>query len=175
MIVEKMGGTIGVESEVGAGSCFRFSIPYLQSTEERVSPEPPERKYAPASGEDGTWKVLVAEDIDSNYLLVEALLGKRYRLIRACNGLEAVELFRSERPDVVLMDMKMPVLDGYEATRRICAEAPDVPVIAMSAFAFEHDREKAMEAGCCDYITKPLSLVELNRKLNGCLIRNLKE
>lgn len=175
MIVDKMGGTLDVESEVGVGTCFRFTIPYRQNTEENVVPELSEMRSASPSGAIDTWKVLVAEDVDSNFLLVSALLGKRYRLIRACDGQQAVELFRSERPDVVLMDMKMPVMDGYEATRMIRAEAPGVPVIAMSAFAFQNDREKAMEAGCCDYITKPLSLGELNRKLNGCLIRNPKE
>lgn len=174
MIVDNMGGTIRAESEVGKGSCFRFSIPYHRSEDEVVTSGRTEKKQALCSDGNEIWKVLVAEDLDSNYLLVEALLGKRYRLIRARNGEEAVELARTEKPDVVLMDMKMPIMDGYEATRRICA-ASDVPVIAMSAFAFENDRDKAMEAGCCDYITKPLSLLELNRKLNECLIRNLGE
>lgn len=176
MIVEKMGGAISVESELGKGACFRFSIPYCLSEDggQAAAATTSEKRFDSTVSDRDTWKVLVAEDIDSNFLLVEALLGKRYQLIRARNGREAVEKFVSERPDVILMDMKMPVLDGYEATRQI-RETSDVPIIAMSAFAFEHDREKAIEAGCSEYVTKPLSLIELNRKLNGCLIRNLRD
>ena len=91
--------------------------------------------------------ILVAEDVESNFLLLKALLGKTYNLLHAYNGSEAVEMFDNNQPDLILMDVKMPVMDGLEATR----------IIALTAFAFDQDRIRVMEAGCNDFLTKPLS------------------
>ena len=101
--------------------------------------------------------ILVAEDVESNFLLLKALLGKTYNLLHAYNGSEAVEMFDNNQPDLILMDIKMPVLDGLAATRVIRAESKEVPIIALTAFAFDDDRVKALEAGCNDFLTKPLS------------------
>ena len=102
-------------------------------------------------------RILVAEDNDSNYILMNYILKKHYEYFRARNGQEAVELAQSEKPDLVLMDIKMPVMDGLEATRQIKALMPDLPVIALTANAFDSDRHDAFAAGCNDFISKPVN------------------
>ena len=86
-------------------------------------------------------------------------------MIRAPDGQEAIDLVPKVRPDLVFRDIKMPVVDGYEATRAIRKISKEVPILAITAFAFESDREKALEAGCTDYLTKPISRDLLNQKL----------
>lgn len=102
-------------------------------------------------------KVLVAEDTDSNYLLVYTLLKREYDVKRACNGFEAIEMYKSYRPDIILMDMKMPGMDGFTATQQIREQDKEIPIIAVTAFAFDQDRQKAIQAGCNDYMSKPIS------------------
>lgn len=101
--------------------------------------------------------VLIAEDNDSNYMLMTYILKKSYQTLRALNGQEAVEMVRNGGIDLVLMDMKMPVMDGLEATRIIKSEYPDLPVLALTANAFDRDREMALDAGCNDFMSKPVS------------------
>lgn len=105
--------------------------------------------------------ILVAEDVDSNYLLLKAFIGKVYKLIHAKNGIEAVEMFEAHNPDLILMDIKMPDMDGLEATRIIRGISTEVPIIALTAFAFDSDRQKAVEAGCNDFLTKPVAKASL--------------
>ena len=102
-------------------------------------------------------RILVAEDNDSNYMLMTYILKKHYEFFRAKNGKEAVEMVESEKPDMVLMDMKMPLMDGLEATRQIRASYPDLPIVALTANAFDNDRQRALEAGCNDFVAKPVS------------------
>jgi len=102
-------------------------------------------------------RILVAEDNDSNYILMNYILKKHYEYFRARNGQEAVELAETEKPDLILMDLKMPVLDGLEATRLIKAKTPDLPIIALTANAFDSDRHAALEAGCDDFLSKPVN------------------
>ncbi len=102
--------------------------------------------------------ILVAEDIDNNFDLINIILRKDYDLIRAVNGVEAVRMYSLRKPDLILMDMKMPEMGGLEATQLIRMESPDVPIIAVTAFAFESDKEKALEAGCNDFISKPIDI-----------------
>ena len=102
-------------------------------------------------------RILIAEDNDSNYILMNYILKKHYDFFRARNGQEAVELAESEKPDLILMDIKMPVMDGLEATRQIKAKNPDLPIIALTANAFDSDRHAAMEAGCSDFLAKPVN------------------
>lgn len=101
--------------------------------------------------------ILVAEDTDSNFDLLEAILGKKHRLIRAHDGMEAVIMYDEVKPDLILMDIKMPNLDGLEATKIIRELSATVPIIAQSAFAYEQDRKAAQEAGCNDFIAKPIA------------------
>ncbi len=100
--------------------------------------------------------ILVAEDNESNFLLVFTVLKKDYSIIRAHNGVEAIDKFKSENPDIILMDIKMPEMDGLTATRKIREYDTRIPIIALSAFAFETDKQEAISAGCNDYITKPV-------------------
>jgi CheY-like chemotaxis protein len=102
-------------------------------------------------------KVLVAEDNDSNYTLMNYVLKRHYEYFRARNGQEAVELTELEKPDLILMDIKMPVMDGLEAARLIKAKHPDLPIIALTANAFDSDRHAAAEAGCSDFLPKPVN------------------
>lgn len=101
--------------------------------------------------------ILVAEDNDSNYILMTYILKRYYQFLRARNGQEAVEMVDKGGIDLVLMDIKMPVMDGLEATAKIKEKHPDLPVVALTANAFESDRQSAMQAGCSDFLTKPVS------------------
>ena len=109
--------------------------------------------------------ILVAEDVESNFLLLKALIGRQYNLLHAYNGQEAVEMFSKYQPDLILMDVKMPIMDGLEATKIIRQQSITVPIIAQTAFAFDQDRVRIMEAGCNDYLTKPLSPVTLKETI----------
>ena len=102
-------------------------------------------------------KILVAEDNDSNFILMTYILKKYYQYERAKNGKEAVEMVEKNDFDIVLMDIKMPVMDGLEATKAIKEIRPDLPVIALTANAFDSDRQLALEAGCNDFLAKPVS------------------
>lgn len=157
MIVEKMGGAITVESELHEGSTFRFTIPYDMYNKQEKFKKNAEReqhlKVAIKSLQLRT--LLVAEDVDSNFLLMNTVLGKKYKLIRARDGREAVDMYKENHPDLIFMDIKMPYMDGLEATRLIRGYSKDIPIIALTAFAFESDRERAIEAGCNDYLVVP--------------------
>ncbi|MFW5774474.1 MAG: response regulator [Tangfeifania sp.] len=116
--------------------------------------------------------ILIAEDDDTSYALLQAYLSKgNYRLLRAVNGKQTIEMVK-ENPGIslILMDLKMPVMDGYEATREIKKMNKDLPVIAQTAYALAGDSQKALDAGCDDYVTKPISKEELLDKIE----RNLK-
>ena len=165
MIVERMDGTIGVDSEVGKGTRFHFSIPVAPRDLPGIDGCTPD-----AAGQQGRWTLLVAEDSDMNFRLIEAVLGQRFRLVRAVTGAEAVEQFANVHPDAVLMDVRMPVMGGLEATRQIRKMSPDVPIIAMSAYSYGNEPELAREAGCNDFLTKPLSQYSLNKILNAALV-----
>ncbi len=102
-------------------------------------------------------KVLVAEDNDSNYMLMTFILKHHYEICRARNGQEAVDIVKTDKPDIVMMDLKMPVMDGLEATRAIKNILPDLPVVVLTANAFDTDRDAAEEAGCDDFLSKPIS------------------
>ena len=113
--------------------------------------------------------ILIAEDTDSNFDLLNAILGRKYRLVRARDGMEAVTMYDEVNPDLILMDIKMPNLDGLEATRIIRQLSAEVPIIAQSAYAYEHDRNAAEEAGCNDFISKPIAQEKLMEKIKKWL------
>ena len=117
-------------------------------------------------------RILLVEDNEMNRDMLSRRLERRgHEVVIAVDGGQGVELARSEHPDLVLMDMSLPVLDGWEATRQLKAapETSAIPIIALTAHAMSGDREKAMEAGCDDYDTKPIELPRLLEKIQGLL------
>ena len=105
-------------------------------------------------------KILIAEDNDSNFVLMSYILKKYYQFERAKNGQEAVEMVDKGQYDIVLMDIKMPIMNGLEATKAIKEKHPDLPILALTANAFDSDRQLAMDAGCDDFLSKRVSSEE---------------
>ena len=112
---------------------------------------------------------MIAEDTESNFVLIKAILGKLYHLKHAKDGMEAVAMFEEVHPDLILMDMKMPNLGGIDATRIIRELDPDVPIIALTAYAYGHDRQAALDAGCNDFLAKPFTQEILKEKITKWL------
>ena len=178
-IVEACRGEIGFESEFDKGSLFWAVLPCQfksvgsESTSSRRNNEKDADKENVLDSEE-TKKVpkraLVVEDIQSNFFLVSSILKNKCQLLHAPNGLEAVEIVRTQPVDLVLMDMKMPVMDGRTATSEIRKFNAEIPIIALTAHAFDADRVAALKAGCDDYLVKPINGAKLMQTLKeyGC-------
>ncbi len=167
-LVKLMGGDIWVDTEVGQGSKFYFTLPisYSKTQLANIAKPKPRKKYEDWS----SYQMLVAEDIESNYLYIKELMAPtKINILRARDGLEAVEIFEKHPGiDVVLMDILMPGMDGYEATTKIHLIRSEVPVIAQTAFTFEGELKDGLYAGCfTDYIMKPFT--------RDMLLANLKK
>ena len=168
-IVEAAGGEIGFTSEQGIGSTFWAWVPCEIFQHGDVGcPETTLPNHRPvfSEGSDRKLRILVAEDNDSNFLLVRNIL-KDYDLLRVTNGVEAVEEIRNGKFDFVLMDLKMPVMDGLVATRKIREFNSDIPIVALTANAFDTDRASAMDAGCNAFLPKPVKRKQLFELLSG--------
>lgn len=151
--VELLGGNIWLSSEPDRGSVFYFTLPYKKAKHQFISEM---ETTARDQGNTNPGKsVLIAEDDDNNfYLMKELLSDMNLNIIRASNGVEAVDAFNSgEKIDLVLMDIKMPIMDGYEATRQILERQPEAKILAQTAYA--DDEIKAIESGCMGFISKP--------------------
>lgn len=167
-IVEKMSGRIGVESQgEGKGSTFWFSVPYLTATIEKKKPGAIEIQKENIKQKDIA--ILVAEDNESNYLLFKSILGSTYKIIHAWDGKEAVELYKQHQPQIIIMDINMPNMDGYEATQEIRKFSTTVPIIAVTAYAFASDKERIMKNGFNSYVSKPLNANKLMQELKTAL------
>lgn len=174
IIVEKLGGTISVSSKLGEGSTFRFTIPFDGSVgglakNSRITTNSRTIRVSTHGNLQDAPLILVAEDEDNNYELVKVVLSKRYRLLRAHNGIEAVTFCEDEHPDLILMDIRMPEMDGLDATRIIKEVNPDVPIIALSAYAFEENIREAQAAGCNGFLSKPFRVEDLLDKIHNYL------
>ena len=160
-LVEKMGGTLQLESTPGAGSRFYFEV-FLPLSSDQTAPEPRVMEQPPVSGARripcfSERTLLLVEDNALNREVATAILDKtQIRVIVANNGQEAIEQVGQIAVDLVLMDLQMPVMDGFEATRRIRAQYPELPIIALSAAVMDSDREQARLAGADDHLAKPI-------------------
>jgi CheY-like chemotaxis protein len=171
--MERFNGKIGFESTEGVGSLFWAWFPAdpeiegesIAQTEKPNSPEISSNEVKEFEN-DHVANILVAEDNDSNYILVDAILRSSH-LTRAVNGVEAVDLASRNEYDMILMDIKMPLMDGLEATRKIREFDKKTPIYAVTANAFDSDKEKALAAGCTGYIAKPIKKSELISLLDG--------
>jgi CheY-like chemotaxis protein len=166
IIVEKMHGHITVSSKLGEGSTFRFTLPFegtiggLQKNS-RVTTNSRTIRVSTKTNVQNAPLILVAEDEDSNYELVRIVLAKRYRLMRAHNGIEAVTLCEDEHPDMILMDIRMPDMNGLDATRIIKEVNHEIPIVALSAYAFDENIREAKAAGCDEFLAKPFRVEDL--------------
>ena len=171
-LVDLMGGELAVRSTLGAGSCFTASIPVEPSAETSSQPKTPPRRIAGVERNEAEGPLLIVDDVKENRDILKALLAPLgFALREAENGREALRIFEEERPCAVLMDMRMPVMDGYEATRRIKASegGSSVPVIAITASAFEDDVQNVLKSGADICIRKPLSPEDVYEALGKLL------
>lgn len=155
-LIKMMGGKIAVTSQINKGSRFYFTIPIMQGgTNKGNEVTETQQPELDLSGK----KILIVEDSEINYMLLEIMLKKlNVEIVWALNGLQAVNIcLNSHDIDLVLMDINLPIMDGYEATEKIKAIKPELPIIAQTAYAMAGEREKSVLFGCDDYISKPIN------------------
>ncbi len=177
-----LGGDLTAASILGEGSTFTLTFPMHYDKDPASSAAIAEPVHsaeatltetsnqAEAKKEAQTRKtILVVEDTELNVNFITQLLEDDYELLFAKNGAQGVTLAELEKPDLILMDISLPIMDGYEATRRIRVNTASTPIIGLSAYAMVGDDEKAKEAGCNDYITKPVDGILLKKKIEAYL------
>ena len=160
-----LNGKIWVESEISKGSSFFFFIPYRPCIQEvkKVAENEVQSNFSKKYT-----KILVAEDDENSFYYIQTLLkNETINILRSNNGQDAIKTVK-EIPDIslILMDIKMPIMNGLEATRQIREFNKNVPIIAQTAYAMIDDKKNVIEAGCNDYITKPIDKKELLRMIH---------
>ena len=154
--VELMGGSIKLTSAPGKGSVFSFNLPYkpvVRSKKDVLNNSKDQKSIVPPGK-----TILIAEDETDNYVLINELLtAMNLKVLRAENGFEAINICAGENaPDIIFMDIKMSEMDGIEATKKIRQINPEMPIIALTAYTLEFDKKRIIEAGCNDYLEKPI-------------------
>ncbi len=162
--VQMMKGNLAVHSELNAGSSFQFEVPVqlVESAEVDIA-LPPRRVVGLATGQP-KYRVLIAEDVESSRkLMVKLLHPLGFAVREAADGREAIAIWEEWQPHLIWMDIRMPIMDGYEATRRIKAapRSAETIIIALTAGAFEEQRAEVLAAGCDDFLRKPFKEAEL--------------
>jgi CheY-like chemotaxis protein len=169
-LVERMGGEIQVESEVGEGSRFWFELDLPEVSSGAKTATQTEQLSVGYQGEQKV--VLVVDDKEENRLvLVDLLRPLGFEMVEAADGQAGLEKARERSPDLILIDLVMPVLDGFEAVRRLRQdpEFQETVVIALSASVFEQDQQQSLDAGCTDFLPKPVQAADLLHKIGGHL------
>lgn len=174
-IISLMGGKIWLSSELGVGSNFSFQLPLLKPAVKDLPKNEPvqqtqKRRYPNFTGK----KILVAEDEETNFFFLKEMLKKtKVKIAWAQNGLDAINYAESEEDiDLILMDIKMPQVNGIEATKYISGIKPELPIVAQTAFAMENDIKTCKEAGCCGFLSKPIKSEELYGLLTDILVKD---
>ena len=164
-IIEKLGGRIAVKSEINKGTTFYVTLPRNGKTHPKINDI--NKRRADMNGKEVKFRKIVSFEDDktsSQYLkIVVNMLG--YELTNFENAKEGIDYLRKNKADLILMDAQLPGMNGYDATQVIKSEMPEIPIIMQSAFAMKRDEEKAIQAGCDDYLTKPVSMNNLRQKL----------
>lgn len=166
-LVEHMQGIISIESETDKGTLFTISLPYKEHFEVK---EPKTISKKPDTLEINHLNVLIIEDEETNAIYLQNLLQPHVKSIRITkDGLEALKVLANLKIDVILLDIRLPEISGYEIAEKVTQLFPKIHIIAQTAFASEQDRKKALDSGCHDFITKPIQKEELFEKLNAIL------